>query len=164
FFLLLFIAALTSSVSLLEVVVAYLIDQHRMERKKAVYLTSAIMAVMCVLSSLSMGVMSGVQIFGVGFFDFFDILTDKIFLAIGGGLLAICVGFFMNKEDLKDELTNGGTLEFGLFELWYNVTKYVIPVVIAWIAFAGITAIAQKGLMIFGVLVIVVLAIFSKKL
>ncbi|HNU79241.1 MAG TPA: sodium-dependent transporter [Bacillota bacterium] len=164
FFLLLFIAALTSSVSLLEVVVAYLIDQHRMERKKAVYLTSAIMAVMCVLSSLSMGVMSGVQIFGVGFFDFFDILTDKIFLAIGGGLLAICVGFFMKKEDLKDELTNGGTLEFGLFELWYNVTKYVIPVVIAWIAFAGITAIAQKGLMIFGVLVIVVLAIFSKKL
>ena len=111
-----------------------------------------------------MGVMSGVQIFGVGFFDFFDILTDKIFLAIGGGLLAICVGFFMNKEDLKDELTNGGTLEFGLFELWYNVTKYVIPVVIAWIAFAGITAIAQKGLMIFGILVIVVLAIFSKKL
>ncbi|HQE66931.1 MAG TPA: sodium-dependent transporter [Bacillota bacterium] len=164
FFLLLFIAALTSSVSLLEVVVAYLIDQHRMERKKAVYITSAIMAVMCVLSSLSMGVMSGVQIFGVGFFDFFDILTDKIFLAIGGGLLAICVGFFMKKEDLKDELTNGGTISFPAFELWYNLTKYVIPVVIAWIAFAGITAIAQKGLMIFGVLVIVVLAVFSKKL
>jgi len=164
FFLLLFIAALTSSVSLLEVVVAYLIDQHRMERKKAVYITSAIMAVMCILSSLSMGVMSGVKILGVGFFDFFDILTDKIFLAIGGGLLAICVGWFMNKEDLKNELTNGGTISFPAFELWYNLTKYVIPVVIAWIAFAGITAIAQKGLMIFGILVIVVLALFSKKL
>ncbi len=164
FFLLLFIAALTSSVSLLEVVVAYLIDQHRMERKKAVYITSAIMAVMCILSSLSMGVMSGVKLFGVGFFDFFDILTDKIFLAIGGGLLAICVGWFMKKEDLKDELTNGGTISFPAFELWYNLTKYVIPVIIAWIAFAGITAIAQKGLMIFGILVIIVLAIFSKKL
>ncbi|HOR86214.1 MAG TPA: sodium-dependent transporter [Bacillota bacterium] len=164
FFLLLFIAALTSSVSLLEVVVAYLIDQQKMPRKKAVYITSAIMAVMCILASLSLGVMSGFTIFGVGFFDFFDILTDKIFLAIGGGLLAIFVGFFMKKEDLKDELTNGGTISFGAFEIWYNLTKYVIPLVIAWIAFAGITAIQQKSLMIFGLAVIAVFAIFSKKL
>ncbi|MGI6586666.1 MAG: sodium-dependent transporter [Lutisporaceae bacterium] len=164
FFLLLFIAALTSSVSLLEVVVAYLIDQHRMERKKAVYITSAIMAVMCILSSLSMGAMSGFKIFGVGFFDFFDILTDKIFLAIGGGLLAIFVGFFMKKEDLKDELTNGGTVSFPAFELWYNLTKYVVPVIIAVIAISGILAIEQKSLMIFGLLIIAVLAVFSKKL
>lgn len=164
FFLLLFIAALTSSVSLLEVVVAYLIDQHGVARKKAVYATSAIMAVMCILSSLSMGVMSGFKLFGVGFFDFFDILTDKIFLAIGGMLLAICVGWFMNKEDLKDELTNGGTVEFKAFELWYNLTKYVIPVAIALVAFAGITAIQQKSLMFFGLLIIAVLAVFSKKL
>lgn len=164
FFLLLFIAALTSSVSLLEVVVAYLIDQHKMARKKAVYLTSAIMAVMCMLSSLSMGAMSGFKIFGVGFFDFFDILTDKIFLAVGGGLLAICVGFFMKKEDLKDELTNGGTVSFPAFELWYNLTKYVIPVIIAAIAVSGILAIQQKSLMIFGLVIIAVLAVFSKKL
>ncbi|HPA54855.1 MAG TPA: sodium-dependent transporter [Bacillota bacterium] len=164
FFVLLFIAALTSSVSLLEVVVAYLIDQHKMARKKAVYITSAIMAVMCMLSSLSMGVMSGFKIFGVGFFDFFDILTDKIFLAVGGGLLAICVGFFMKKEDLKDELTNGGTVPFPAFELWYNLTKYVVPVIIAVIAFSGIMAIQQKSLMIFGLVIIAVLAAFSKKL
>jgi NSS family neurotransmitter:Na+ symporter len=164
FFLLLFIAALTSSVSLLEVVVAYLIDQHGVARKKAVYVTSVIMGVMCILSSLSMGVMSGVTFLGVGAFDFFDILTDKIFLAIGGMLLAICVGWSMKKEDLRDELTNGGTIEFKAFELWYNLTKFVIPVVIALVAFAGITAIQQKGLMIFGLLIIAVLAVFSKKL
>ena len=79
-------------------------------------------------------------------------------------LLAIFVGWFMKKEDLKDELTNGGAISFGAFELWYNLTKYVIPVVIAIVAFAGITAIEQKGLMIFGLLVIAVLAVFSKKL
>ena len=116
------------------------------------------------LSSLSMGVMSGFKIFGVGFFDFFDILTDKIFLAVGGGLLAICVGFFMKKEDLKDELTNGGTVPFPAFELWYNLTKYVVPVIIAVIAFSGIMAIQQKSLMIFGLVIIAVLAAFSKKL
>jgi NSS family neurotransmitter:Na+ symporter len=164
FFALLVVAALTSSVSLLEVVVAYLIDQKNMERKPAVYATSCIMLITCILSSLSLGVMSGFKILGVGVFDFFDILTDKIFLAIGGMLLAIFVGWFVKKEDLKDELTNGGTVKFALFEVWYNLVKYVIPVAIAVVAFSGITAIAQKGLMIFGLLVIVVLALFSKKL
>ncbi len=164
FFVALFVAALTSSVSLMEVVVSYLIDSKKMARKPAVYGTSAVMAVMCILSSLSMGVMSGVKIFGVGVFDFFDILTDKIFLAIGGMLLAIFVGWVMKKEDLKDELTNGGTAAFGLFEVWYNLIKYVIPVAIAVVAFAGIRSIAQTSLMIFGLLIIVVLAAFSKKL
>ncbi|NLZ91559.1 MAG: sodium-dependent transporter [Clostridiales bacterium] len=164
FFLALTIAALTSSVSLLEVVVAYLMDEKGMARKPATYITSAIMCVMCILSSLSMGVMSGFTIFGVGFFDFFDILTDKIFLAIGGMLLAIFVGWFMNKEELKTEITNNGTISFGLFEAWYFMIKYVIPVLIAVVAYSGITAIAQKSLMIFGILVIVVMAIFSKKL
>ena len=164
FFLALTIAALTSSVSPLEVVVAYLMDEKGMARKPATYITSAIMCVMCILSSLSMGVMSGFTIFGVGFFDFFDILTDKIFLAIGGMLLAIFVGWFMNKEELKTEITNNGTISFGLFEAWYFMIKYVIPVLIAVVAYSGITAIAQKSLMIFGILVIVVMAIFSKKL
>ncbi|HZH93313.1 MAG TPA: sodium-dependent transporter [Tissierellaceae bacterium] len=164
FFVALTVAALTSSVSLLEVVVAYLIDQRGWERKKSVYTAGGIMVVTGILSSLSMGLMSGFTILGVGIFDFFDILTDKIFLAIGGLLLAIFVGWFMNKQDLEDELTNGGTIKFGLFNIWYNLIKYVIPVAIAIVAFAGITSIAQKGLMFLGLGIIVVLAIFSKKL
>lgn len=164
FFVALVFAALTSSVSLLEVVVAYLMDQKKMERKKSVYISSAVMVVLCVLASLSLGVMSGVTLLGVGAFDFFDILTDKIFLTIGGLLLAVFVGWFVKKEDLRDELTNGGAVQFGLFELWYNLIKYVIPVAIGIIAFMGIKSITQTGLMIFGLLIIVVMAIFSKKL
>ncbi len=164
FFIALMVAALTSSVSLLEVVVAYLIDQRNMERKKAVIVTGGIMTVTGILSSLSLGVMSGVTLFGVGFFDFFDILTDKIFLAIGGMLLAIFVGWFMKKEDLKDELTNGGTIEFKLFDVWYNLIKYVIPFAILIVAVMGIKSIEQTGLMLFGLGIIIVLAIFSKKL
>lgn len=164
FFIALFIAALTSSVSLLEVVVAYLMDQRKMQRKSAVYGTALVMAVLCILASLSLGSLSGVKILGVGFFDFFDILTDKIFLAIGGMLLAIFAGWFVKKEDLRDELTNGGAIKFGLFEVWYALIKYIIPVLIGIVAIAGITSIAQKSLMIFGILIIIVLAIFSKKL
>ncbi len=164
FFLALMIAALTSSVSLLEVVVAYLMDEKKLNRKTATYGTAVVMLVLCTLSSLSLGAMSNVTFLGVGAFDFFDILTDKIFLAIGGMLLAIFAGWFLKKEDLKDELTNGGTLSFGLFEVWYNLVKYVIPVLIGIVAAVGIVSIEQTSLMIFGILVIVVLAIFSKKL
>ena len=164
FFIALTVAALTSSVSLLEVVVAYLIDERKIERKKAVTITGAIMVFTGLLSSLSMGLMSGVKVFGVGFFDLFDILTDKIFMAIGGLLLAVFVGWFMNKEELKAELTNEGTLKFGLFEVWYNLIKYVIPVAIAIVAFIGITSVEQTSLMLFGLGIIAVLAIFSKKL
>ena len=164
FFIALTVAALTSSVSLLEVVVAYLMDQRGWERKKSVYITGGIMVFTGILSSLSMGLMSGSTVFGVGAFDFFDIITDKIFLAIGGMLLAIFVGWFMKKEDLENELTNGGTIEFGLFNIWYNLIKYVIPVAIAIVAFFGIKSIEQTGLMVFGLGVIVVLGIFSKKL
>ncbi|MCG8481951.1 MAG: sodium-dependent transporter [Clostridia bacterium] len=164
FFIALAVAALTSSVSLLEVVVAYLIDQKGMERKPAVYLTAGIMVVTGILSSLSLGIMSGVKIFGVGVFDLFDILTDKIFLAIGGMLLAIFVGWFVKKEDLKDELTNGGQSTFALFNVWYILLKFIIPIAIAYVAIVGIMSIEQTSLMIFGLLVIVVLALFSKKL
>ena len=164
FFIALTVAALTSSVSLMEVVVAYLIDSRGMERKPAVYLTSAIMVVTGLLSSLSLGVMSGVTFLGVGAFDFFDILTDKIFLAIGGMIIAIFCGWVLKKEDLEDELTNSGAVKFGLFNMWYALIKYVIPVAVAAVAVSGIMAITQKGLMIFGIGIIVVLALFSKKL
>jgi NSS family neurotransmitter:Na+ symporter len=164
FFVALSVAALTSSVSLFEVVVSYLIDQKNMVRKTAVLMTGAIMAVTGVFASLSMGLMSGSTFLGVGAFDFFDILTDKIFLAIGGLLLAVFVGWVIKKEDLKDELTNGGTIEFGLFNVWYNLIKWVIPVAIAFVAVFGIISITQTSLMLFGLGIILALAIFSKKL
>ena len=164
FFIALTVAALTSSVSLLEVVVAYLIDERKIPRRKATYGVGLVMAVMGIFSSLSMGTMSGFTILGAGVFDFFDILTDKIFLAIGGLLLAVFVGWFMKKEDLKHELTNGGAVKFALFDVWYALIKFVIPVAIAIVAVFGIISIEQRGLMFFGLGVIVVLAVFSKQL
>ncbi|ABR46572.1 sodium:neurotransmitter symporter [Alkaliphilus metalliredigens QYMF] len=164
FFVALTVAALTSSVSLMEVAVAYFIDEKGIERKKAVYSVASAMGVLSILSSLSLGSMSGVTLFGVGFFDFFDILTDKIFLSIGGLLLSVFVGWFLDKEMLRKELTNGGTVKFALFEAWHFLIKYVIPVAISIVAFYGIKSIEQTSLMIFGLLMIVVLAVFSKKL
>jgi NSS family neurotransmitter:Na+ symporter len=79
-------------------------------------------------------------------------------------LLAVFVGWVVKKEDLLDELTNQGSIKFGLFNVWYNIVKFVIPVAVAVIAVAGIISITQTSLMLFGLAVIVVLALFSKKL
>ncbi|HZJ84558.1 MAG TPA: sodium-dependent transporter [Syntrophomonadaceae bacterium] len=167
FFVALTVAALTSSVSLLEVVVAYLIDEKGVSRKASVGISGGIMVITSMLASLSMGLLSDFTIFGVGFFDLFDKLTDKIFLAIGGALLAVFVGWFVKKEDLHDELTNGGTHEFKLFNVWYILMKFVIPIAIVVVATMGMISMVEDGLlplMLFGIGIIGVAAIFSKKL
>ena len=164
FFSALTLAALTSSMSLLEVVVAYLMDEKKFTRKKAVVGTGIVLVIMNILASLSMGLLSDFTIFGVVIFDFFDFITDKIFLAIAGMLSAIFVGWILKKEDIRNELTNAGTVKFTLFEAWYFLIKFVIPVAIAIVAVVGITSIEQTSLAIFGLAVVAALAVFSKKL
>jgi NSS family neurotransmitter:Na+ symporter len=166
FFIALTVAALTSSVSLLEVVVAYLIDEWKFSRVKAVLSSSAVMAGLCVLASLSLGGL-GPVIFGKGAFDIFDLLTDKIFLAIGGMLLCIFAGWRLDKKELKDEITNEGKISFGLFNIWYALVKFVIPVTIAIVAVGGIMDGFDAGagpIMIMGLAIIAVFAAISKKL
>lgn len=164
FFIALSVAALTSSVSLLEVVVAYLIDERKMDRKPAVYTAAGVMVITGAIASLSLGAVPQLNIFGVAAFDVYDILTDKIFMALGGMLLAIFAGWKLNKADLKDELTNGGTKEFALFNVWYALIKYVIPVAIAIVAVLGIISIEERGVMFIGLAILGILGIFSKKL
>ncbi|MCT4594007.1 MAG: sodium-dependent transporter [Anaeromicrobium sp.] len=166
FFVALTVAALTSSVSLLEVVVAFLIDEKQFSRKKAVFSSSTVMVLLCILASLSLGGV-GPKLFGTGAFDIFDLLTDKIFLAIGGMLLCIFAGWRLKKEDLYDEVTNKGTVEFGLFGAWYGLIKFVIPITIAVVAFNGIRQGFESGsgpIMILGICIIGFFAAISKKL
>ena len=164
FFVALTVAALTSSVSLMEVVVAYFIDQKNMARTKAVYLTGAGFAIMGVLASLSLGIFDPLPVFNVGFFDLFDILSDKVFLGLGGMLIATFTGWVVNKDTLKKELTNDGTTDFKLFEVWYFLIKFVIPPAVAIVAVAGIMDIDEPAVLIFGIAIVAVLAIFSRKL
>lgn len=159
-------AALTSSVSLLEVVVSYLIDEKGMKRSTAVLSSSAAMATLCVFASLSLGGM-GPTLFDTGAFDIFDLLTDKIFMAVGGMLLCIFAGWRLNRADLEKEITNDGTVSFPMFGLWYNLIKYVIPFAIAIVAFMGIKSGFDSGkgeIMLIGIATILIAGIFSKKL
>jgi NSS family neurotransmitter:Na+ symporter len=82
FFLLLAIAALTSAVSLLEVVTAYFVDELGMSRKKVTIMAGAVGFLLCIPSSLSLGVWSDYTIFGKGFLDLMDFLATNIRLAV----------------------------------------------------------------------------------
>ncbi|OBT08570.1 Na+-dependent transporter [Vibrio sp. UCD-FRSSP16_10] len=166
FFVGLTVAALTSSVSLLEVVVSYLIEEKGMKRVTAVLSASAVMAVMCVFASLSLGGI-GPKLFDTGIFDIFDLLTDKVFLAVGGMFICIFAGWRLNRVDLEKELTNNGDVSFPLFGLWYNLVKYVIPVAVAVVACAGILSGFESGkgpIMILALAIIGLTALISRKL
>ncbi|MGR5062677.1 sodium-dependent transporter [Photobacterium sp. DNB22_13_2] len=166
FFIGLSVAALTSSVSLLEVVVSYLIDEKGMKRSTAVFSASSVMAVLCVFASLSLGGV-GPTLFETGAFDIFDLLTDKIFLAVGGMLVCIFAGWRLNRSELEKEITNDGEFKFPLFGLWYNLVKYVIPFAIAIVAIAGVKAGFDSGkgeIMVLGLAIIGIGALVSKKL
>ncbi len=133
FFFILLIAAVTSAISLLEVVVAYFTEELKMSRKVAVVVTFIIIGFFGTFSSLSQGVLSDVTIFGKSFFDLFDYTASNILLPVGGLLVVLFVGWRMKREDVLDELTSGGTvaLRKSLFTGIMLVIKFLAPIAIS---------------------------------
>lgn len=140
FFVLVVLAALTSSMSLLEVVVSYLVDEKNMTRKKAVTLAGIVMFIMSIAASLSMGAWSGFTIMGNNIFDLFDKITTNITMPLGGMGISIFVGWFWGKEKARGEVTNDGTIKFKLFDLWFFACKWVIPIIIGIVFLTGISS------------------------
>ena len=94
FFLILFVAALTSAISILEVITAYFIDEKGWSRQKATLLFGGVITLVGIFCSLSLGSLNITGIFDITFFDFLDELSSKYMLPIGGALTAI---FILNK-------------------------------------------------------------------
>lgn len=117
FFLSVFVAALTSSISLLEVGVAYLVEEKGVSRTKATIGLGALVWAIGVACSLSGGV-----------FDFLDHLCSDWLMPFGGLLFAMFVGWKMSKADVRDELTNGGTRNRILFNVVYFLIRYIAPI------------------------------------
>ena len=122
FFLTILAAALTSAISMLEVGVAYLVDEKGMERRKATLLLA--------LGTwlLGFGPLAHVKLLGLNIFDFLDALCSNWLLPLGGLLFTLFVGWWMSKADVRDELTNGGTCNVRLFGLVYFLMRYLAPV------------------------------------
>lgn len=130
FFLTILVAALTSSISMIEVGTAYLVEEKNMTRGKAVAVLFIGTWALGVLCSLSFGPLNGLHLAGVTLFEFCDKLTSNYLMAFGGLLFTIFVGWKMTKKSVRDEITNDGTLKGNsrLFPLLYFLIKYVTPI------------------------------------
>ena len=128
FFLTILAAALTSAISMLEVGVAYLVDEKGMERRKATLLLALGTWLLGIFCSLSFGPLAHVKLLGLNIFDFLDALCSNWLLPLGGLLFTLFVGWWMSKADVRDELTNGGSRNVRLFGLVYFLMRYLAPV------------------------------------
>ena len=131
FFLLLLVAALTSTVSLSEVTIAFLQDRFGMSRVKACLLALTPLFVLSSLCSLSFGSMSGFTIFGLNLFDFLDTFATNLLLPLVSIGVCVYVGWFAPRGLLRDQLTNGGSVRSRMTMFVLFVIRYVAPLMIA---------------------------------
>lgn len=140
FFVALLVAALTSSISMLEVAVAYLVEEKKLTRISA----CGILFLLCwgvgVLCSLSFGPLADFNIAGKSIFDFFDYLSSNILMTLGSLLTVLFVGWRLKKTDIYDEFTNGGTLSVNvrLFGVLWFLIRYICPLVIIVVFISGL--------------------------
>lgn len=140
FFLALLVAALTSSISMLEVAVAYLVEEKNMSRTWACVVLFVICWIVGAVCSLSFGPLSHIEIGGGNLFDFFDNLSSNILMTLGSLFTVLFVGWRLKKTEVYDEFTNGGTLSrnarlFGI--LWFLI-RYICPLAITVIFLTGL--------------------------
>ena len=138
FFVLLAVAALTSTISLLEVIVAYLVEEVHVTRRWATVIASVACILVGVFASLSLKDTSALRVGGKSFFDFLDFLSANIFLPVGALLIVIFVGWVMGKSKFFDEITNEGRLKLSIKTLIFFIIKFVAPIAIAVIFITGL--------------------------
>lgn len=131
FFLLLTVAALTSTISIAEVSVLFICDRFGVKRWKAVLIVLLPLFVFSSVCSLSMGPWSHVTVAGLNIFDLLDTVATNIMLPVGSIFLCIYMGWIAPRNIFIDQLSNDGTLQPRLFEPILFVVRYVAPVLIA---------------------------------
>jgi NSS family neurotransmitter:Na+ symporter len=129
FFLLLTFAAWTSAISLIEPVVAWLVENRGHSRTYAATLSGGVVWLLGVGSVFSFNIWSGeeYQLFGKTFFDILDYLTANIMLPLGGLLIALFAGWRVRRATCVDEVALGTA---PAFNLWYFVIRYISPVAV----------------------------------
>jgi NSS family neurotransmitter:Na+ symporter len=125
------LAALTSMISMHEVVTAHLHETFGFTRGRAAILVTAFCIVLGVISSLSLGIWQQYTVCGMTIFDALDYLTAKLMLPLGGFFTSLFVGWVMTQKDVYDEFTNGGRNWQKLFYVYRFVLRYVAPTAIA---------------------------------
>ena len=128
FFLLVFFAALTSSISLMETVVSIIQDKFGLKRKTVCLIVVAGCILLALPSSLGYGIWDSVKIFGLSFLDFFDFVSNSVIMPIVAILTCIFVGYVIKPKTLIDEIAI--SKKFKSEKLYIVIIKYIAPLCI----------------------------------
>jgi len=135
FFLLLFFAALTSAISMMEPAVSWIRDKTGWTRKKSAYFSGFLSWILSILSVLSFGILSGyypldfISVFeGKTFFEVFDYMVSSVMMPLGGIFIAVFAGWTLNKSITKDEFS----IAHGVvgYKVWRFLLRYFVPVLL----------------------------------
>lgn len=137
FFVLLAVAALTSTISLLEVVVAYFVEELHLSRRWATILASLGCILLGAFASLSLKSGTSLTIGGLTFFDSLDFLSAKVLLPVGAFFIVVFVGWVMGKKIFNEEITNGGRLKMSIKTIIFFIIRYLAPLAIILIFISG---------------------------
>ncbi|MBE6211572.1 MAG: sodium-dependent transporter [Rikenellaceae bacterium] len=119
FFLLIALAALTSTITFHEVITEYFQEHHNLSRKTGATVSTAIAVVSSILCLLSGKI-----------FDFFDMITADVLMPLGGLLTCVFAGWHLDREVFRKEISNDGTLRAPLFGVLVFLLKWVAPLLI----------------------------------
>ena len=137
FFILVFLAAITSSVAIYEVGISSIIDRFSLSRKRAVLTLSIPLAAAVVLVSLGFGILDFVQINGLNIFGMLDYLTNNILLPISAFLMSFVAGWVIKPQGILDEVCAEGVTFRGQ-KLFSFALRFVVPAVILIIFISGL--------------------------
>ena len=130
FFILVFFAALTSSISLMETVVSIIKDKFKLTRTISCLIVIGICLLLGIPSALSNGgILSGIKIIGLGFLDFFDFISNNVLMPIVALITCIFVGYVLKPKALIAEAEECGN-KFKAKRLFTVVIKYIAPICI----------------------------------
>ena len=133
FYVLLALAALTSTISMHEIGTAFFHEECHLPRRRAAWIVTGVTGAICVICSLSVGALPSLRVAGMSFMDACDALTAQLLMPVGAFLTCLYVGWFAPHKTVRQELTNDGTLRNRFFHTYLFVVKYVCPVCITMI-------------------------------
>ena len=128
FYVLLVIAAITSSISMLEMVVAYFHEEFGWSRPAVAVAVSIFCMLLAAGCSLSFGVWADKTVFGLGMFDLFDFIVAKLLMPIGSFVMCIFLGWVVDEKTVRMEVTNGGKIQTVLYPVWRFIIRYFAPI------------------------------------
>lgn len=138
FFLLLALAALSSTISMHEAVTSYFVEKRGMSRNKGAWIVTFIALVLATAASLSLGDWSEFKVAGMNFFSLLDNFTAIVMLPLLGILTSVFVGWVWKRDDMRAELTAEGGVDKATYPVIRFLLRYVCPVLVSVVFVFGI--------------------------